>query len=110
MAAYYQIAGAAERSVSQPLVSSPCWQRWPLGRTWVRAQAHSGNANSTKCKPSSGPGATKLKPRERACHLQRAGANLAPPAGGAFLYSIRSQSLRVHARERAISIDLNTVW
>src|SRR5882762_284848 len=51
MAAYYQIAGAAERSVSPSLVGKPRWQRWRQART----QAHSGNANSTKCEPCGRP-------------------------------------------------------
>jgi len=76
MAAYYQIAGAAERSLSQAL-------------DWG---ARGGKSQSRKKQTVRSARATKLKPRERACHLQRTGAHLAPPRWRGFFCS--TQSLR----------------
>jgi hypothetical protein len=86
MAAYYQIAGAAERSLSPALIGGPA------GRRVDGAGPRRQKPILKKGQTVRSARATKLKPRERACHLQRTGAHLAPPRWRGFFCS--TQSLR----------------
>src|SRR3954471_8403980 len=73
--AYYQIADAAERSVSPTLVGRALAQM-PRRRPHERAGR---NANSTKCKPSREPEPPSSRLGSALAIFSVAGATLAPP-------------------------------
>ena len=80
MAAYYQIAGAAERSVSPSLVGGAL-AAMARGRA---PQAHRGNANSIKCKPSSEPKRPSSSLGGALAIFSVPGPTSPRPPGGAF--------------------------
>src|SRR6266545_3514527 len=94
MAAYYQIAGAAERSVSPTLVGGALAA---MARGHA-PQAHRGNANSTKCKPSSEPERPSSSLGSALAIFSVAGRTSPRPPGGAFFIPIVCALLSPRAR------------